>query len=292
MHVHAAARVRGQHPEGLVGGAPGELPRARLAAGLRGAVHDPRRALWVAATAVAAVLGLACWLSGLTCLFGLHREPGAFYQVVPYWAMVAPGLVVVCWWLGVWVAGGVRFWRETASDGHAAPTPRALAVAVRDALTMRWLRGGGPGCAYPGERPSRGRGVLHAFVFYGFLAALASTTLAAINQDLLGRVPPYPLVSAPVVLGALGGAAMLGGTAGMLIAEVRSDRRPAADAMACMDYAFVVTLGLASMSGLLALALRGTHAMGLMTAPYGKFVHLVYRFLALVRYRLEQGAEG
>jgi len=112
-------------------------------------------------------------------------------------------------------------------------------------------------------------------------------------------------MSAPVVLGTLGGAAMLGGTAGMLIAKVRSDRAPAADAMAGMDYAFVVTLGLASMSGLLTLALRATHAMGLTlvvhlgvvaalfaTAPYGKFVHAVYRFLALVRYRLERGAEG
>ena len=270
-----------------------------------GVFTTPRTTLWVAAAAVAAVAGLAVWLSGLTRLFGVHPEPGAFYQVVPYWAMVAPGLVMFCWWLGVWVAGGVRFWRETARDGHAAPAPRALAVAVRDALTMRWLRGGGPGCAYPGERPSRGRGILHAFVFYGFLAALASTALAAIYQDLLDRVPPYPLMSAPVVLGTLGGAAMLAGTAGMLIAKVRSDRAPAAEAMARMDYAFVVTLGLASMSGLLTLALRATHAMGLtlvvhlgvvaalfVTAPYGKFVHVVYRFLALVRYRLEQGAEG
>jgi citrate/tricarballylate utilization protein len=53
------------------------------------------------------------------------------------------------------------------------------------------------------------------------------------------------------------------------------------------------------------LALPATHAMGLTlvvhlgvvaalfaTAPYGKFVHVAYRFLAVVRYRLERGAEG
>ena len=121
-----------------------------------GVFTTPRTALWVAAAAVAAVVGLAVWLSGLTRLFGLHPEPGAFYQVVPYWAMVAPGLAMFCWWLGVWVAGGVRFWRETACDGHAAAAPRAVAVAVRDALSMRWLRGGGPGCAYPGSAPRGG----------------------------------------------------------------------------------------------------------------------------------------
>ena len=266
---------------------------------------SPRFALWVAAAPAAAVLGLAFWLAGIARLAGLHSGPGAFYQVIPYWAMVVPGLALFCWWLGVWVSGGVRFWHETAVGGHAAPAVRAVGRAVRDALTMRWLRGGGPGCAYPGERPSRGRGTLHALVFYGFLSAFASTILAAIYQDLLNRMPPFPLLSAPVVLGTLGGVAMLGGTAGMLIAKVCSDRAPVADAMTGMDYAFVVTLGLASMSGLLTLALRATHVMGLtlvvhlgivaalfVTAPYGKFVHLIYRFLALVRYRLEQGAGG
>ena len=75
--------------------------------------------------------------------------------------------------------------------------------------------------------------------------------------------------------------------------------------MIAMDYAFLVLLNLASITGLLLLALRGTHLMGSLlvihlgvlsglyvTAPYGKFVHFVYRLAALARNRLENAREN
>ncbi|HLW58640.1 MAG TPA: tricarballylate utilization 4Fe-4S protein TcuB [bacterium] len=258
----------------------------------------------VIAAAVIVVLGAAVLLAGPGRLLGVHLGPGAFYQVVAYWAILVPGIAALCYWLGVWTAGGVWFWREIRGGAPERLTVAAVGGAVWDALTLRWLRGGGPGCPYPGERASRGRGVLHAFVFYGFLAAIASTTLAAIYQDVFDLMPPYPLTSAPVVFGTLGGVAIIVGAGGMLLVKVRSDRAPAAGAALGMDYVFVITLGLASLTGMLTLALRATPVMGLIlmihlgivaalfvTAPYGKFVHLVYRFLALVRYRLERESE-
>ncbi len=223
--------------------------------------------------------------------------------MIPYAAMLVPGLAAACYVVAVWGAGAARFWRETGDAMRAPVTPWGVLRALWDALALRYLRGGGPGCPYPRERPSHARGVLHGLVFYGFLSALASTTLAAVYQDLLGRLPPYPLTSAPVVLGGVGGLAMIAGTAGLIVAKGGSDRAPAGAGAAGADYAFLVTIGLAALTGMLTLALRATQAMGAMltihlgvvaalfvTAPYGKFVHAVYRLLALLRSRLEQEA--
>jgi citrate/tricarballylate utilization protein len=68
-----------------------------------------------------------------------------------------------------------------------------------------------------------------------------------------------------------------------------------------MEAGFLALLFLTSLTGLLLLAFRETRAMGLLLVahlglvlalfammPYGKFVHALYRFAALVRFHLER----
>jgi citrate/tricarballylate utilization protein len=68
-----------------------------------------------------------------------------------------------------------------------------------------------------------------------------------------------------------------------------------------MDLAFIAMLFFTSATGLLLLALRETSGMPvllavhlatvvvlLLTLPYGKFVHGIYRLAALLRYALER----
>jgi citrate/tricarballylate utilization protein len=245
-----------------------------------------------------ALLGLT--LIGPPRLFATHMGPGAFYEVVPYLAMVIPAVALFFYVLAVWFRGTVRGWSETDGKPERKISGKALAEAIGAGLGLRFLQGGGPGCTYPEQRPSSSRRIYHSLVFWGFLSDFVSTTLAFIYQDLLHQLPPYPLISAPVLFGALGGVMLIVGTAGLIGLKFQSDRAPANARAYGMDYTFLTTLGLTALSGMLLLIFRATTAMGSLlvlhlamiaalfaTAPYGKFVHAIYRSMALMRYYVE-----
>lgn len=246
------------------------------------------------------VLFVLVWI-GADMLLAIHVGEGAFYRVVPFIAMTVPPSIIVLYALGVLLIGARRFWRETGGGVFELVDPGAFWRATQDAFGLAYLKGGGAGCNYPDARFSTTRRWLHHLVFYGFLLALASTSIAAIYHHFLHWQAPYPILSWPVVLGTTGGVAMVIGTTGMLYLKWRSDRAPAAEAMLNMDVAFLILLLLTSLTGLLLLGLRETSAMGTLlvihlamvaglfiTLPYGKFAHVVYRYAALVRYAIEQ----
>ncbi len=254
------------------------------------------------ATGVAALVALlALIFIPSEKLFSVHQGPGAFYEVVPYAAMVAGALILFIYGIAVWINGGSRFWRETSTALNEKGSFKSLAAAMGAVLGLLYLKGGGPGCFYPDERPSSVRRFYHALTFWGLTSDFISTTLAFVYQDLLRILPPYALTSAPVIFGAIGGVALLLGTCGLIYFKLRSDAEPADAAASGMDYVFLVTLGLTALTGMLTLILRETSAMGsilvlhlasiaalFLSAPYGKFVHAVYRTLAVIRYEVEQ----
>jgi citrate/tricarballylate utilization protein len=258
------------------------------------------------------VVGLAVGLSVLFILivgaaggFGrlgqTHTGPGAFYAVIPWLAMLIPALALAVFVLAALVIGAVKFVVRNRPGPHDLVPTRAALGALADAMSLRYLRGtGNEGCAYPNGQPSLARVVYHSLVAYGFLADFAATVAAAIWQDFLGTKPPYPIVSVPVMLGIVGGVAIIAGVIGLLALKAHSDREPSDVAMTRLDRAFLVLLALVSVTGLLLMALRGTPALAVLldvhlgtvaalflTMPYGKFAHGIYRYAALVRYRLE-----
>ena len=255
-------------------------------------------ALAFVAWAVVVLLSLA--VTSKARMFTRHLGSGAFYQVIPYVAMVIGGMVLFFYGICVWIIGGIRFWSEANNNVPELTSLKTIAGAMADALSLSYLKGGGPGCYYPKERPSSVRRIYHSLTAWGFLSALVSTSLAAVYQDGFHWLPPFPLTSAPVVFGTAGGVAMIIGTLGLIWFKLKSDNVPAGTLAPGMDYMFLVMLCLTSLSGLSTLVFRATSAMGsilvmhlglvaalFITAPYGKFVHLVYRFLALVKYRTE-----
>ena len=247
------------------------------------------------------ILLLVLAFMGRDVLFGAHLGEGAFYRVIPYAAMTVPPLIIALYGLAVLFAGAVRFWRETEGGLSEVIDLRALWRATQDAFGLTYMKGGGVGCNYPDANFSQSRRWFHHLVFYGFLLDFASTSIAAFYDHFLGWQAPYPLLSWPVVLGTTGGIGLLIGTSGMLYLKWKSDRDPSAERMLSMDVAFLVLLFLTSLTGILLLAFRETSAMGTLlvvhlgmvaglfiTAPYGKFAHVVYRYAALVRYGIEQ----
>ena len=252
----------------------------------------------------ASVLALLCtalfvWLAR-TPLVAAHSEStGAFYAVIPEGAMIAVTGAAFLFAMLALVVGVVNFWRDTNS-ASALDAPSVLA-AFADIFTLRNLGGGGDGCNNKNEAFSQSRRYFHHALFYGFLLCFSSTCTAAVYEHIFGWISPYPLLSLPVLLGAVGGIAMLVGIVGLIQIKVAADPAPASQLLLDIDYAFLVLLFLAAATGLILLAARSGAAMGALLAvhlgvivslflilPYCKFVHGIYRAAALLRYAAER----
>ena len=248
----------------------------------------------IAALSVAGFIAGFVWWRDPAVLFGRHA--GDFYKLMPHAVMVALfGGVTFYAVLALWLSLRA-FWRDIGGDGSGG-VPRA----THDAASLHYLGGGGGGCTSESERPSAQRRLYHHLTFYGFMLCFASTCVATLYHYIWNWPAPYPLLSAPVVLGMLGGIGLLIGPAGLFVLNRRRDPVLKDHARNGMDVAFLVMLFLTSLTGFALLLLRDTAAMGLTLAlhlgvvlglflslPYGKFMHGLYRYLALIKYARER----
>ncbi|HEX7927934.1 MAG TPA: tricarballylate utilization 4Fe-4S protein TcuB, partial [bacterium] len=252
---------------------------------------------------IALVLILSVALQDPAVLFGAHQGPGAFYRLIPAWLMIAVASGTFLFSLLAMFIGAVKFWRSTESP--SAWSPKAFGQAVYDVLTLRYLGGGGEGCNDQNEAFSQKRRWLHHTMFYGFLLCFASTTMASFYEHVLHVLSPFPFWSPPVLLGTVGGVLMVVGTGGLLWVKAAGDTAPASPQHTGADVALLLLLLLVSLTGLVLLVLRDTPAMGILLSvhlgfvlalfvvmPYSKFVHGVYRSMALLRNAVEARAGG
>jgi len=177
------------------------------------------------------------------------------------------------------------------NDGDRSP--------IGAALTLENLKGGGEGCyvrAGFDHAPESHRRTFHHFTVYGFLLCFASTTLATICHYALKSPAPYALLHPVVILGTLGGIGLIVGPTGLLWLKARHDPTVLDTSQSTLDAGFTWLLLATSATGLALLVWRDTGAMPLLlaihlgvvlalflTLPYGKFMHGIYRYLALAR---------
>lgn len=243
------------------------------------------------------VIGLVAILSeGAGALWKHGTGAASPYSVVAYPVLLAVVLLSLAFSVVVAIRAAGRYWKDVGGRWSDLRDLGALAKAARYAATLRYQRGGGDECYYPEGDPSSARRRFHGAVMWGFLACLGSTLSAGVLQDLLGSNPPYDYLSVPVGLGLAGGLAMVIGCAGLISLKMRSDPAAADPQMAVRDMGLLVALEVLSLTGLLTLFTRTTavfplvlvvHLASVVVAfavfPYTKFMHWVYRYLAIVR---------
>jgi citrate/tricarballylate utilization protein len=256
------------------------------------------------AISIVAALSVAAFVAGFvafndpSALWDAQSGPGAFYRLMPHNAMAWLFGAVFLYAIVAMTMGVRMFWRDGAP---AQASGMSLWQAMKDAGRLRYLDGGGAGCMNDDDRPTDRRRFYHHLTFYGFGLCFAATCVATLYHYVLAREAPYPWYDLPVLLGTIGGLGLVIGPAGLLAAKLRRDAVIQDPARLGMDVAFLAMLFLTSLTGLALLALRDTGAMGMLlalhlgvvfglfvTMPYGKFVHGLYRFAALMKYARER----
>ena len=257
--------------------------------------------LAIALSLALTLLVVAAW-SDPARFFGAWSDAqGSFYAVIPHGVMVTVFGLAFVFALFSFAMSFARFWPDTGERVGDFMAPPAFSSATWDAAGLRYLDGGGDGCTYPDEKPSFARRRFHHLAFYGFMLCFAATTVATIYHYVFGIRAPYPFWSLPVILGTLGGVGLLVGPAGLLWLKYVRDPDLTDRSQTGMDVAFIALLFITGLTGLVLLAVRETRGMGIalvlhlgavlalfVTLPYGKMVHALYRFAALVRFHIER----
>lgn len=245
------------------------------------------------------VLFLGFYLASAFEKSAINAANGDFFAVVPYDYMVGVFGVFGAFSLVALCVGIVKF-----AKGIDLKNVN-LAVfwqSLKDTLSLRYLGGHkNEGCTYPHAQRSNVRKLFHHFTAYGFLFCFIATNLGVIYTHFLGIGAPYDFTQAPKIFGAVGGFMLCVGTAGLLWLKLIADKELVDSKSVSMDYALIAMLFISSASGLLLMWLKASDLLAFVLyfhlsavlalfvmMPYSKFVHIFYRFIALLKYNADE----
>ncbi len=225
---------------------------------------------------------------------------GSAYELLEHWVLVGIVAAPAVWSVLALLLGARRYWADTHGPLRDLARGRLWLTTLGQAARLTHQSGGGSGCDYPDDSPSMARRGWHHFVSYGFGLTFVSTISAGVSEYFFGDQPPYGYLSVPVITGTVGGVAMIVGCVGLLALKRRADPAQITPTMRAADHGFIGALLVLSVTGLLVLVLRTTPAFAPLLvvhlaavivcfgiAPYTKFVHWIYRLLAIYQDNFE-----
>lgn len=228
---------------------------------------------------------------------------GDFFILIPYSYMVSTFSLVSLFVLFALIAGCVKFARAIELERVST---KVFLQSLKDALTLKYLGGHkGEGCTYPSETRSNVRRIFHHLSAYGFLCCFIATSLGAFYHHFLHIYAPYDMTELPKLFGTIGGILLCFGVLGLFLVKLMADKEIVDEKSVSMDYAFLCMLFIVSLSGLFLMWVRESEILSFalwlhlsvvlvffIMIPYSKFVHIFYRFLALLQYNAQEAKEG
>ncbi|EAI8392306.1 tricarballylate utilization 4Fe-4S protein TcuB [Campylobacter coli] len=224
---------------------------------------------------------------------------GNFFAVVSYEYMVSVFSIVSLLVCIALFGGIIKFYRAIEIKNVNF---KVFVQSIKDAMTLKYLGGyKNEGCTYPNEKRSNIRKTFHHFTAYGFLFCFIATCLGAIYHHFLNLVAPYDITQLPKIFGILGGIMLCIGSLGLFVLKCIADKNIIDEQSVSMDYTFIFMLFLVSFTGILLMFLKHSFFLSyalwfhlscvlafFIMMPYSKFIHMFYRFIALLKYNSEE----
>ena len=160
-----------------------------------------------------------------------------------------------------------------------------MAIAIYDALSHKFFKGGGAGCNYPEEKNRSYRLIFHPMIFFGFIIDLIAILFYSNFNVII------------TIIYTLGSLLMVIGSGGLLVGNFISKKKAPSLNSGEFGNQFIIALLITGVTGfmlpvvsgtILFIVIFGIHiafiSSILILAPYSKFLHPVFRFISLLKY--------
>ncbi len=224
--------------------------------------------------------------------FAVPRTPLSYTDVVPTWMIYSVFLPAAAFALVAAALGARRCWTAWGEGARRTGSLlQGLGAVASDILGHRRFRTCGT---------ARPRASGHLLLLWGFLGALATTSLLGVAMDVLGVKTPLPQHHPIKILGNASAVLLVLGVAWLVLN--RMTNAAATGATRAFDVFFLALVVLLVLSGVGAEIARaflpvpvalGVYVVHLgmvlslfLTFPFSKFAHALYRTLAMAHERL------